>query len=292
MSNLPESKKAFTRSQSESVNEFEPNQLLRPQSCQPGRKQLPAIPDSDPLRVSTPRPMERLSSNPSGDLGYGPFFLEYSLMAEYQMLQKQRLPGIYVIPSAKSPLRWNGVLFIRQGVYEGGTFRFSLDIPHNFPDGDCPTVSFSPSIYHPVIHPLTGQLDVTRAFHKWKRNFHHLWQVLAFARRVFMKIETNSPLNSEAAVLYEQDNELFRTKVLQSIEKVQELLYVDPDPEDDHAIRFSKWNPAVHDDAKNKMLNRNESSSQDVNKSIQSLGLSWVKPGSSEIFSKNGVDFA
>ncbi len=36
---------------------------------------------------------------------YGPFFLEYSLLAEYNLLQMQRMPGVYVIPSAKSPLR-------------------------------------------------------------------------------------------------------------------------------------------------------------------------------------------
>lgn len=38
---------------------------------------------------------------------------------------------------------------------------------------------------------------------------------------------------------YEQDNESFKIKVAQSIEKAQELLYVDPDPEDDHAIRYN-----------------------------------------------------
>lgn len=295
MDQLPDLKKSYPRSQSESTNEFASNQLLRPKSCQPGRKQLPAIPDSDSVkRVLTPRPMDRLSSNPNGDLGYGPFFLEYSLMAEYQMLKKQKLPGIYVIPSAISPLRWNGVLFVRQGLYEGGVFRFSLDIPTNFPDGECPTITFSPSVYHPVIDPVTGVLDVKRAFHKWKRNYHHLWQVLMYARRVFMKVDTEGALNAEAAVLYEQDNELFQTKVLQSIEKARELLYSDPDAEDDHAIRFSKWDKTVHEEAKNKMLERGvpESGGHDMNHGIQSLGLSWMKPGSSEIFSKINLDTA
>ena len=33
---------------------------------------------------------------------------------------------------------WFGVLFIRQGYYQEGVFRFSVIIPEQFPDGDCP----------------------------------------------------------------------------------------------------------------------------------------------------------
>jgi len=33
---------------------------------------------------------------------------------------------------------WFGVLFVRQGVYQGGIFRFCVHIPEAFPDGGCP----------------------------------------------------------------------------------------------------------------------------------------------------------
>ena len=39
------------------------------------------------------------------------------------------------------PAVWLGVLFIRQGLYQEGVFRFSLIIPDNYPDGDCPVGS-------------------------------------------------------------------------------------------------------------------------------------------------------
>ena len=45
-------------------------------------------------------------------------------MAEYNLLLKQKLPGIYCIPSANSSLLWYGVLFIRQGPYQEGVFRY------------------------------------------------------------------------------------------------------------------------------------------------------------------------
>lgn len=48
--------------------------------------------------------IDRRTSTPKGNHSYGPFFLEYSLLAEYNLLQKQKMPGVYVIPSYTSPL--------------------------------------------------------------------------------------------------------------------------------------------------------------------------------------------
>jgi hypothetical protein len=82
--------------------------------------------------------IDRRTSTPKGNHGYPHFFLEYSLLAEFNLLQKQKVPGVYVIPSADSPLCWFGVMFVRQGIYQEGVFRFKLVIPENYPDGDCP----------------------------------------------------------------------------------------------------------------------------------------------------------
>lgn len=35
-------------------------------------------------------------------------------------------------------LVWFGVQFVRQGIYQGGIFRFNITLPQNFPDGGCP----------------------------------------------------------------------------------------------------------------------------------------------------------
>lgn len=71
------------------------------------------------------------------------------------LLRKQFIPGIVVIPSGKSNLSkslfcmiredlnwfvtvWNGIHFVSHGPYEGAVFRFLIFIPENFPDSDCP----------------------------------------------------------------------------------------------------------------------------------------------------------
>ena len=56
--------------------------------------------------------IDRRTSTPKGNHSYGPFFLEYSLLAEYNLLQKQKMPGVYVIPSYTSPLCKNLLLAV------------------------------------------------------------------------------------------------------------------------------------------------------------------------------------
>ncbi|KAG8001384.1 AKT-interacting protein [Nibea albiflora] len=96
---------------------------------------------------------------------------------------------------------WFGVIFIRHGLYQDGVFKFTVYIPDNYPDGECPKLVFDIPVFHPLVDPVSGELDVRRAFTKWRRNHNHIWQVLMYARTIFYKINTTEPLNPEAAVL-------------------------------------------------------------------------------------------
>lgn len=40
--------------------------------------------------------------------------------------------------SSSSFTVWFGVIFIRHGLYHNGVFKFTVYIPDNYPDGDCP----------------------------------------------------------------------------------------------------------------------------------------------------------
>ncbi|XP_026549502.1 AKT-interacting protein-like, partial [Notechis scutatus] len=113
---------------------------------------------------------------------------------------------------------------------------------------------FDLPIFHPLVDPVSGELDVKRAFAKWRRNHNHIWQILMYARRVFYKIDTTSPLNPESAVLYEKDIQLFKSKVVDSVKLCSSHLFDPPKIEDPHAISFSPWNPAIHNEVREKML--------------------------------------
>nr|XP_042908824.1 AKT-interacting protein isoform X2 [Parasteatoda tepidariorum]XP_042908825.1 AKT-interacting protein isoform X2 [Parasteatoda tepidariorum] len=225
------------------------------------------------------------NTNTKQNQAYDAFFLEYSLISEYLLLQKQLLSGVYVIPSAGSPLKWFGVIFIRQGLYQGGIFRFTLYVPDNYPDCDCPILVFDPPVFNPLINIETGELDVKRAFPKWRRNVNHLWQVVQYAKRIFYKIETESPSNMEAAELYEKDLELYKINSSESLRICNEKLYDKPCTDDPHAIYFTPWDHSVHDDFRKKLFTYKKE--EPDNQKSSSNGLSWMQPGSLQIFSKS-----
>ncbi|KAK3598901.1 hypothetical protein CHS0354_036207 [Potamilus streckersoni] len=250
------------------------------------RKQLPSIPDSETLNAMANKTNNKSATAHKGGSGYSMFFLEYTLMAEYNKLHKQKLPGVYVIPSALTPLVWNGVLFVRQGQYQDGVFKFTVNIPENFPHGECPRVIFEFPLFHPVVDPHTGELDVKRGFPKWRPKVHEICQVLLYTRRIFYKIDTKSPLNEMAAQLYEQDMEQFKKKVTETVQKSKDLLYSDDTSLDPHAIIFSPWDPDVHEEARRQMLNLKKTPNDEDADLQRKNGLSWMKCGSNQIFSR------
>ncbi|RVE74778.1 hypothetical protein OJAV_G00025670 [Oryzias javanicus] len=250
------------------------------------KKHLPPIPkNTAPVTKHSPAGTPAQSANGT-HASYGPFYLEYSLLAEFTLVIKQKLPGIYVQPSYKSALMWFGVIFIRHGLYQDGVFKFTVYIPDNYPDGHCPKLVFDNPVFHPLVDPVSGELDVRRAFTKWRRNHNHIWQVLMYARTVFYKINTAEPLNPEAAVLYEKDVQLFKSKVVDSVKLCNSHLFDQPKIDDPYAISFSPWNPAVHEEAKERMF-AYKRRPEEQHKGMQVSGLSWVKPGSTQPFSKD-----
>ncbi|XP_035827466.1 AKT-interacting protein isoform X2 [Aplysia californica] len=258
-------------------------------------RQLPSIPSSVPYNAGPPSAAKgnSLSNNNRGSNGYGPFFQEYSLLAEYNQLHQQKIPGLYVMPCAKTPLVWSGLLFIRQGLYQGGAFRFTLTIPDNYPDGDCPKFVFEYPVFHPLIHPETGEVDIKRAFPRWRKNVNHLWQVFLYVKKIFYKLEVKSPSNPEAATLYDQEMEMFKNRVSDSLKEAKDRLLQPPNLEDPFALRFSPWNEAVHPDTRRQMINSSQRQSSDAGSANPSdLGLSWMEAGQTKIFSRDDASSA
>uniref|UniRef100_A0A6A7FT12 AKT-interacting protein-like n=2 Tax=Hirondellea gigas TaxID=1518452 RepID=A0A6A7FT12_9CRUS len=254
------------------------------------RKVLPSVPDLDQQLSMASKMIDRRTSTPKGNHAYSPHFFEYTLLAEYNLLQSERVQGVYVVPSAKSPLVWFGVIFIRQGDYQEGIFRFTLHIPENFPDGPVPKVIFETQVFHPLVSPDDGEMDVGRGFsYKWRRNINHIYHLLLYMRRAFHKIETTKPLNPEAAVLYESDLELFQRRVRWCVSHSIEVQFDPPaaHPHDPHAIVFSPYQPAMHDHIREQLKTpRAVESSKEEGSGAPVAGLSWVKQDTLQIFSQ------
>jgi len=186
-----------------------------------------------------------------------PFFRESYLTSEYCMLPNQpKLGGIYVIPAAQDSNRWFGVLFVHHGYYQGGVFRFTIDFPDNFPDtGQVPVVKFTPRVFHPLINSHNGTFETKRFFRSgWIKGSNHVWQILKAIRASFYKIDTASPVEKQAADLYENHPQSFALRAKQEVEQSKVRLYDEPPVKDPHYIRFSKYDSSAHDTIRAKIL--------------------------------------
>ncbi|CAG5114773.1 unnamed protein product, partial [Candidula unifasciata] len=127
------------------------------------------------------------------------------------------------------------------------------------------------------------------------RNVNHLWQVILYAKKAFFKINTDSPSNPEAAALYDQELDVFKNRVLESLTSSKDRLLQPPSLDDPFALRFSPWNEAVHPDTKRQMIQSSQpdyiphwKQSQDAGSANPcDLGLSWIEAELPRIFTKN-----
>jgi len=220
------------------------------------------------------------------DSQYIPFFLEYTLMGEYQLLQNQNINGVYVMPSARTPLVWFGVIFVRQGLYQGGVFRFCIIIPHSYPNGECPQVIFDQPPYHPLVDEKSGVLYLKQAFPKWKRDVHRIYNLLSFVRRIFYKINSENYVNSEAAILYKTKLVDFKNKVEESINSSKLQLEDPPKTNDPYELVFNSNEQSLLETRKIAMIS-SLSKHQTPHLPSHLKGLSWVVKGTTYPFGKN-----
>lgn len=95
--------------------------------------------------------------------------------------------GMYVIPSTESILIWDAVLFVHQGMsrdilyiyhqanftttrvgyYADAMLKFQIRFPTDYPSR-MPTVAFSGDVFHPLISPKGGLMNLSPRFSSWK----------------------------------------------------------------------------------------------------------------------------
>ena len=120
---------------------------------------------------------------------YRPFLLEYSLMAELHEVHRRAIPGVYINPSATTPLVWFGMLVVRSGFYAGGLFKFVVVMSDNHPHaGAAPTVLFQPPVFHPLVDMVTGEMNCAVHFPKWTAQVNSLAELLEFVKDSFYQV--------------------------------------------------------------------------------------------------------
>lgn len=229
---------------------------------------------------------------------------EYIIISEYQLFLKQRIPGMYAIPSAASSYLWFGVLFMRQGLYREGVFRFQIKIPPSYPSGGIPKFIFETAIFHPMVDSQSGELAYNESFEgkesegkRWEfservgfginersHNSKHVWQVLQNAQSAMLKVEIDNPLNKEAAKMYKENFEEFAQKAAEAVKHSVDHIHDPPIINDPHYFSFQHYDENIHESYRKKLLKSLHRETSDSSSST--VGTSWVEPGTLIPFSK------
>lgn len=160
--------------------------------------------------------------------------LEYWLTIEFKNLvpYHRRPTGMYVMPAFNDLLKWYGVMFVQQGYYRKGIFKFVIDLPRTYPK-ERPVVTFLTPIFHPYVRS-NGQLDLSLAFPQWVPKKHFIIHVLQFIKKMFYKIDVlhdtmpKSAPNPEALELYRKDTIEFFHRAQRCVADCEHHKYTNP----------------------------------------------------------------
>lgn len=137
--------------------------------------------------------------------------------------------SVYVLPTKTQSLSWEGILFVRSGVYKNAICRFVLQLESTFP-----AQKFPPQIklVTPIIHPLVSEetliFDCSSAFPVWTEQ-DHIYELLKFFKFAIENIEYSCNVqrhcsNPNAVELHNNDrqnfNDITREIVTKSISEI------------------------------------------------------------------------
>lgn len=177
---------------------------------------------------------------------------QYTVLLEFQRMLDCLPSGMYVSPSHTSILAWHGIVFVRTGPYRGGIFKFQLDLPEEYPEFP-PSLHFITDVFHPMIEPSTGRIDLDTWYSDWKPGTDYaacilprIHKALSQKDHFIPKTDSFEPLNHEAGDLLRDDYPAFLEKVKECVEASQTHDDVFENPEGS-LLRFSEGPAESHE---------------------------------------------
>jgi len=146
---------------------------------------------------------------------------------------------------------WHGVCFVHQREYRGGVFKFVLYIPEQYPEAR-PSVVFFSDVYHPLVDPLSRELDLSHRFPTWTLNKDFIHHILAYIKEIFLRIPRGHFIHKEAHRLLQANPAAFEEKAQASAHLSQARLF---EHHEDSSLAFSEMAEPNFEKYKRLMLN-------------------------------------
>lgn len=160
--------------------------------------------------------------------------------------------GLYVLPSKNQPLVWDGVVFIRTGVFKNGIFRFVLEMESTFPiQSNPPVIKLISNILHPLVDETTSVFDTSSAFPTWSEN-DHIYEILKFFKYALDHVEyccaqIQRPANAAAVDLYNSDQPKFLEIARETVARSVNEVFNSNNEDQQHAFAFDKKTVDLHE---------------------------------------------
>lgn len=139
------------------------------------------------------------------------------LMRDFKRLQEDPPTGVSGAPSENNIMLWNAVIFGPVGTpFEDGTFKLLIEFSEEYPNKP-PTVRFVSRMFHPNVY-ADGSICLDILQNRWSPTY-DVSSILTSIQSLLDEPNPNSPANSQAAQLYQENKREYEKRVTAIVEQ-------------------------------------------------------------------------
>ena len=138
------------------------------------------------------------------------------LMRDFKRLQEDPPAGISGAPSDNDIMLWNTIIFGPSDTpFEDGTFKLIMNFTEEYPNR-APAVRFVSKMFHPNVY-ADGSICLDILQNRWSPTY-DVSAILTSIQSLLDEPNPNSPANSEAAKLYQENRREYEKRVATIVE--------------------------------------------------------------------------
>ncbi|VWU49714.1 ubiquitin-conjugating enzyme E2, putative [Hepatocystis sp. ex Piliocolobus tephrosceles] len=152
---------------------------------------------------------------------------KYSILTEYSFLIKEIPRNFYCLIQYDNLYIWDVFFFLYSTIYKNGKFKIQIRLNENYPNS-IPEVYFLTPVFHPLINPESGKLNLGIYLNKWSPNTHYMSLVFLYIKSIFyLQDEYSKDIieNKKAYYLLNNNKQKFLKKVNEYIKQSNSKLY-------------------------------------------------------------------
>ncbi|KAA3672991.1 hypothetical protein P879_10973 [Paragonimus westermani] len=139
------------------------------------------------------------------------------LMNDFRKIQLDPPPGVYAVPLDDNILKWKAVILGADGTqFADGIFKLTMEFTENYPNVP-PTVRFVSKMFHPNVY-ADGSICLDILQNMWSSSY-NIGAILTSLQSLLGDPNPNSPANTAAAELFEEDKRQYEQRVREIVEE-------------------------------------------------------------------------